>query len=407
MAIESTSVLTNAIGTRYTQRYQRAVAVRRLYDQLAGNIMSAPQYDLEQRRGLGTTYTFNFASDLVPGTTAISESSDIVPQTIIDATSTITPTSRGEAIKWSELLDLQAYTDFVALRAEKMGENAMESIDNLAKIAALQGTLVERTVARASLDAGTATHNWTEAAMWKAAALAQSLKCPPLVDGNGNKSLIAIAHPDAFYDLFHSGNVLSAITYGGLPGNILLNGEIGSIAGFKLVISPWAKVFGGAGADNGSGSSQAYVLSAANNALATTLSVVTGTALQYGRLFTVGIEETANTFYETNERVKWVSGTTTATIVGEGSNGGMRFAHPVTTTYCLNADSVYPVVYGGPTSLVKVFANDVGEYGQMVGPQSDGLANQWQSLAWKFYGGYGRTAENTLLRGEYSSSLDA
>lgn len=407
MTILTTSVMDNAVGTRYTQKYIRAAAVRRLYDQLAGNVVTASQYDLESRRGMGTTYTFNFASDMTPGTTAISETADITPQTLVDATSTITPTSLGEALKWSELLDIQAYTDLIAFRVEKLGENAMESIDNKAKAAALQGTLVVRNAARASLDAGTAGDTWTEAAMWKAASIMQGLKVPAFIDGNGSKSFFAIAHTDAYYDLFHGGNVLTALTYGGLPGNILFNGEVGSIGGFKLIISPWAKVFGGAGADNGTGSSQAYTLSAAATKLDKTLSVNTGTNLQYGRFFTVGVEETANTHYDDNERVRWVSGTTTATIVGEGANGGVRFNHAATSTYALNADSVYPVAYGAPGSLVKVFASDVGEFGQMVGPMNDGLANQWQSLAWKWYGGYGRIAENTILRGEYSSSLDA
>jgi N4-gp56 family major capsid protein len=342
-----------------------------------------------------------------PGTTAISETADITPQTLVDATSTITPTSLGEALKWSELLDLQAYTDLIAFRAEKVGENAMESIDNKALAAALQGSLRAPGAARASLDAGTAADTWTEAAMWKAASIMQGLKVPAFVDGAGNKSHMAIAHPDAFYDLFHGGNVVSSLIYGGLPGSILLTGEVGNIAGFKLLISPFAKVFGGAGADNGSGSSQTYVLSGAATALDKTLAVTTGTNVQYGRMLTVGIEETANTFYDTNERVRWVSGSTTATIVGSGANGGIRFSHDATTTYTLNADSVYPVAYGGPMSLVKVFAGDVGEFGQLVGPLYDGLANQWQSLAWKWYGAYSRVSENQILRGEYSSSLDA
>lgn len=407
MTTLTTTVLANAVGTRYSQKYIRAAKARRLYDQFAGNLMSAKQYDIEGRRGLGTTYTFNFASDMAPGTTAISETADIVPQTLVDATSTITPTSLGEALKWSELLDIQAYTDLIGFRAEKVGENAMESIDNKALAAALQGSLKVPGTARASLDAGTAGDTWTEAAMWKAAAMMQGLKVPAFVEGDGLKSHMAIAHPDAFYDLFHGGNVVNALIYGGLPGKSLLTGEVGNIAGFKLVISPFAKVFGGAGADNGTGSSQTYVLSSAATALDKTLAITTGTNIVNGRLFTVGIEETANTFYDTNERVRYVSGTTTCTIVGSGSNGGVRFSHPATTTYTLNADSVYPVAYGGPMSLVKVFASDVGEFGELVGPMYDGLANQWQSLAWKWYGGYGRVAENQILRGEYSSSLDA
>jgi N4-gp56 family major capsid protein len=406
MTIQSTSNLTSAIGTRYTTKYQRAAAVRRLYDQLAGNVATAPQFELESRRGMGTTYTFNFASDMTPGSVAISEIADITPQVIVDATSTITPTSRGEAMKWSQLLDLEAYTDYIAFRAEKIGENAMETIDNQAKAAALQGSLVIRSQARTSLDAGTTTDNWNEAAIWKASAMTQTLKCPPFIDGNGNSMFIAIAHPDAFYDLFHSGNVLSAITYGGLPGNILFTGEVGTIANFKLIISPWAKVFGGIGAAHNDGSSDTYTLSSAAAALDKTLSVTTGTNCQYGRLLTIGTAEGGDTHYDTNEQVRWISGTTTSTIVGSGANGGVRFAH-TTSEYVLNSDNVYPVAYGSQNSLAKVFASDVGEYGEMVGPEEDGIAHQWQSLAWKWYGGYGRVAENYILRGEYSTSLDA
>jgi hypothetical protein len=122
-------------------------------------------------------------------------------------------------------------------------------------------------------------------------------------------------------------------------------------------------------------------------------------------MLTIGTCETGNTHYDTNERVRWTSGTTSMLYVGSGANGGLRFDHALTDTV-MNDDSVYPVVYGGPGSLVKVYANEVGEFGQLVGPLEDGLAHQWQSLAWKFFGQYGRVAENYLLRGEYSSSLD-
>jgi hypothetical protein len=122
MAVQTSSNLTNAITTRYTTRYQRAAELVRLYDQLASPV-SAPQFELETRRGLGSTYTFNFASDMTPGTLAISEDADIPLQVLRDAVSTITPTSRAEGMKWSQLLDLSAYTDYVALRAEVLGRN--------------------------------------------------------------------------------------------------------------------------------------------------------------------------------------------------------------------------------------------------------------------------------------------
>jgi N4-gp56 family major capsid protein len=404
MAIQTTSNLSNSVTTRYTTKFQRAAELVRLYDQLAMPV-SAPQFELETRRGLGSTYTFNFVSDMTPGTTAISETADIAPQILRDATSTITPTSRGEALKWSQLLDLSVYTDYVAARFEALGKNMMETVDNQAKAAALQGSLVRRaanTTTRAGLDAGTTTHNWTEAEIWAAVSTAESLKLPPFVSPSGMRSLLAIAHSDAYYDLFHQGNVVSAAIY--QAKEILFNGELGMIANCRLIISPFAKVFGAAGAANGSNAN--YTTSAAANALDKTVSVTTGTNNTAGRLLLMGTIETGNTHYDDNERVKVVSGTTTATIVGEGANGGLRFDHASGVSFD-NHDHVYPVAYGSPSSLVKVFAEEVGEFGEVVGPIKDGLAEQWTSIAYKWFGGYGRIGENRIFRGEYSSSLDA
>jgi len=403
MAVQTSANLTSAITTRYTQAYQEAAEIERLYDQLATPV-SAPQFELETRKGLGSTYTFNFISDMSPATQTVSEDADISTQILRDATATLTPSSLADGLRWSQLLDISAYTDYVMQRAKVLGRNMMESVDAKARAAALQGNLVVRPAARASLDAGTATHNWTEAGIWAAMSTAESLRAPAYVDFRGRNMYMAIAHPDAYYDLFHGGNVVSAAIY--QDKGILFNGELGEIANCKLIISPNAKVFGGAGADNGSGSSNAYTLTADANALALTVAVATGTNLQYGRFFTIGTDETANTHYDDNERVKWVSGTTTATIVGQGANGGLRFDH-ATGVYASNNDSVYPVAYGSPKSLVKVFAQETGEFGEMVGPRKEGTVDQWTSLAWKWFGAYGRMAENYIIRGEYSSSLDA
>jgi N4-gp56 family major capsid protein len=405
MATQTTANLTSAIGTRYALAYQRAAEVARLYDQLAAPI-SAPQFELEQRRGLGTTYTFNFISDMSIVNQTVSEDDDIATQILRDATATITPTSRADGLRWSQLLDLSVFTDYVNARAEVLGRNMMETVDNQARNAALQGSLVVRAAARASLDAGTATHNWTEAGIWAAMSTAESLKCPPFMDFRGRNMYVAIAHPDAYYDLFHGGNVVSAAIY--QDKGILMNGELGEIANCKLIISPSAKVFGAAGADHASAmnTGSGYTLSAAANALATSIGVTTATNIGSGRFLTIGTEETGNTHYDDNERVKHVSGTTTSVIVGQGANGGLRFDHALGATV-YNNDSVYPVVYGSPKSLVKVFAAEVGEFGELVGPNKVGTVEQWTTLAWKWFGAYGRMAENYIIRGEYSSSLDA
>jgi N4-gp56 family major capsid protein len=403
MPIQTTTLQPSAIGTRYATRYQRGAQQYRYYDQFAGNIMSDSQYNLETRRGMGTTYTFAFASRLTPGSTAISETADVVPQIIRDATSTVSTTSLGEAVKWSQLLTVESFMDEWAQRAEVVGINAIESIENQAIAAGLQGSLVIRTAARASLDAGTTTHNFTEAAIWQAGAHLADLKAPMYVDETGGQNWMACYHTDCGYDLVHGGNLVNVALY--QDKMLLLNGEVGKVNKFRLIETPFAKVFYGAGIDNGS--AVATTLSDASAlALDTTMVVASSTNVSVGRHLAVGTEETGNTFYPTNETVKWVSGTTTITFVGAGANGGFRFDH-ANGEAVNNNDNVYPVLFGSPNSLVKVYANDVGEFGEMVGPLTDGLLQQWQSLGWKWFGGYGRVSENRLIRGEYSSSLDA
>ena len=149
---------TNAIRTQYIGKYLRSVGGMRLYDQLAVPYTQfsggLSMVELMQ----GNSIQINFSSGLQPGVTAISETADVTPQVIRDATNTVDPTSRREAVQWSENLSIQAYTDYADATMEAVGKNAGESIDLLAQAVALQGTWVERAAARSSLDAGTVSH---------------------------------------------------------------------------------------------------------------------------------------------------------------------------------------------------------------------------------------------------------
>jgi hypothetical protein len=123
---------------------------------------------------------------------------------------------------------------------------------------------------------------------------------------------------------------------------------------------------------------------------------------------TIGTEETGDTHYATNEEVvvddSYTSGTTIP-VIGEGSNGGLRFDH-ASGAAVRNADNAYPAVFGG-RSLIKAYAPETGAYGVTVGPQESGILKQFRSLGWKGYFGYGLVAENYIARSEHSSSLQA
>lgn len=407
MTIQTTSVgITNSIRTQYIAKYLETIAFQRVYDQIA-----VPYTDFAGGLSMaelmaGSSIQINFLSGMQPGTSAISETADVTPQILRDATASVTPTSRGEALQWSENLDIQVYTDYADKRLGRIGENAVESIELLAQAVATQGTWVERAAARASLDAGTASHRGSDSIFRKYHAKMLSLKIPGFANEDGSAmAWSAITHPYVFHDISESGNVDSIGVYQNM--GIHLNFELGQIGPFRLVVSPWAKVFGAAGADNAT--SVATTLSADANRLATSATSADDVSANasYGEFWWIGTEETANTHYATNEPVKVLSASgTTLTIMGQGPNGGLRYDHS-SGAAVRNADSAYTIVFGGPQSLVKVFATDVGEYGKVVGPKMQGLLDQFASIGWKYYGNYGRIAENRILRYECSTSYEA
>ena len=393
--------LTHSTRTRYSSIYLEAAMLSRIYDQMAQPV---GKVGVESAARLGQTVQVEFLSDMVPGTTSISTTADVNPQTLRDAYATISPTSRGEALELAEKVDLDVFTDYAAKRMGIVGKNQMESVEILARDTANQGSLVFRPAARASLDAGTTTHRLTDSQMVKASNRLKTLKAPPFI-GNGKSQYMAYMHGDPYTDLLAGGNVVNALIY--QDKEMLFNQELGSYGDFKLIVDPWVKVFGAAGAANAS--AVGTTLNGAVNALATSIVVSSATNVTAGQRLFIGTIETGSTHYATNEFVyvadSYSSGTTVP-IIGEGANGGLRFDHASGETVS-NADNVYPVVFGGPMSLAKLFDSQTGEFGTTVGPTKTGRLEQFETLGWKFYGGYGRWVESWLIRGEFSSSVDA
>ena len=401
------TALTNSVHARWTDAYEESFYYSRLYDQFASEPIGKPMAELAR----GSTINFTFISGLEPGTASISEVVDVTPQAVVDATASLSPVSRGEAIQSSETLFLREAMGFPEKWPVLVGENAAESVDALARNAETQGTLVKRAAARASLDAGTPGHRLSENAFVEAAAQIQDLKIPMFVSPDGMlKRLAAVLTPMAYHD-FRLEASSDIVTVGQQQAaGIILNWELGEFGPFRLLVSPWAKHFYAAGIDNAA--VVATTMNAAVARLATTLrfvaitNVVT-TEANNPPWLVIGTEETANTHYPDNERVILTGFTgSTGTIVGQGANGGFRYAHEATNAV-RNADTVHTCVFGGPASLQKMYANEIGEFGQIVGPRRSGALDQFITMGFKFHGAYGRIAENRLLRLEVSASDDA
>ncbi len=402
MTVETTSTLTNSLRVRYKDTYMEAAKRQRVYDQIA---IPVPGVSMDEA-ARGTSVTVPFLSGMTPGTTTISQVADVTPQILVDATASVSPTSRWGALQWSELLDIQVYTDYAQQRMEKLGEDQVITVEQLAIDVALAGAWVERVGNRADLDAGTPAHRASDSVFRSMQAQMLAMRVPGFINDSGEANTwAAILAPFPFHDICESGNVDAIGLY--QDQGIHLNWELGQLGSFRLVVSPFAKTFFGAGADNAQ--PVATTLNGAVARLAT--SVVTtaneATDAAYGLFLNIGTEETAGTFYADNEQVKLSSAaTTTLTIIGSSENEGLRYAHDDLTAIN-NNDSVYTIVFGGPASLVKVFVPSIGEFGEVVGPKKSGILDQFASVGWKFYGNYGLLTENRIVRGEYSTSYEA
>ncbi|MBV6343432.1 hypothetical protein, partial [Candidatus Magnetobacterium casense] len=269
MTVQTTSTLSNSIRSVYKSKYALGQKPQKVYDQAAMDYTSVYPDGKSMDELMQSDYIYlPFLGVMAPSTSAISQVGDVSPQTLRDAKTGITWTSRGDALQWSKQTDIQLYSDYAAAAFQRVGEAAGVSIDLLAQEAALQGSLVKRYVARASLDAGSSEHRASDSIFPQAEVMLMDLGAPGLAGDDGSlDTLMCILHPFPFHDIRESGNVDTIGIY--QDKGIHLNYELGQIGKTRLVVTRNAKVFGAAGADNSY--NVATTLSAAANQLATSI----------------------------------------------------------------------------------------------------------------------------------------
>ena len=224
--------------------YVRAAAFAKVYDAFA----SPPPGEDMERLWRTSAITFHYLYDLEPGTTAISESTDVPDAAFREGTDTMTPTSRWGSTQVSEALMNSVQTNYAAERFALLGKHAMETIDLVAQAYAVQGTMRTGT-ARASLDAGIAADRLVLADFINAGADLKTRKVPMFLN-EGREMGFVVIHPYAFADLLADTKILAVGEY--QQASIVLQQEMGELAGFKIIVTPWAKTFWGAGAANAS-----------------------------------------------------------------------------------------------------------------------------------------------------------
>lgn len=412
MAVTQTTTLTNSLRIQYLNQYMAGAMRRRLYDMVAGPIseLSAAAGAAQAMADLckGGTVRVTFIGDMGLTTTPLSQVQDIVPQQLPDAVADVTVDMWGDGIQTSQKALIEYFPNYIDRSPGKVGLNMMEMVDFKAMEAALGGSLVYRNSVRNNLDAGTTADRASDTNFAGVAARLSHFNCPGWEGEGKPSSWTAITDHFVLGDIASGGNVVNVAQY--QDGDMVLNNEVGRLHQFRIVASGFAKILYGAGTAHAAAGLVSTTLASSVSALATTIVLTSGTSVSAGMWLNIlDAEETSSTFYPGNERVKVASSYssgTTVPIVGEAENGGVRFAHAAGIVVD-NTDSVHPILFAGPSSLAKVYAPSIGEFGELVGPKTQGLAEQWTSFAWKWFGGYGRPSENWLYRGEFSVSEEA
>jgi N4-gp56 family major capsid protein len=381
------------------------MAMRKEYIYSQAPLVFTPPQGVIGAGNRGSAVNIPFYHGLPANTTALSQTQDITPRTFTDNLVTVTPDLYGDAVQIAQKLSLEAFTDIEAAAAANVAEQAARTRDYLARVAACSGSLVMYggdALTRATVTTASTTDEL---------AFGDFLDAIGILSGNSAAKIpgpfsgyAGIMSRQAYLDQVEDGNIILLGEYGSVPFN-LLNGEIGAhIAGVRLIVSDFAKVFHGAGA-SGTASSKTLTTehAAGTTTLGTTSALSTASKNTY---MTVGAVEATGA--DNNPTVETVfvtggTGTTSVTIIGGGPNGGLLYVHS-SAEYVQQAEQVHASVFFGAEALGFVYTNDdgLGPDGVIYPPEVTGLAKQFNTLAWKGFWGFGRISENRLVRFEHA-----
>lgn len=404
MATSGTSALTNEVRALYDSDYYMAGQANTYYDQF-----SNPKAAANGVRG--NTLNFPILESGQPSSTALDELADVVPQQMRVAEAIITLGEYGGAVEVTKFASATSYADVYEQAAFFNGYSMAESVDNIVRQVAMQGTRQffqnSRTARSGFAGISTAADRITTTFVEFLSVLMARGSRMPLYEDN---TVCTVLHPFVFFDLLQAADPRAMAIR--LAPEILFNGELAYWAGMRIIVSSNAKAFWGAGAT--AVSSFASTTAAAISPGDTNVKVTASTNLVAGMWMPViDAAETGNTWSDTNElfRVTAVGSTGSAGVgvdgfcidPGPGDNGGFRYAHASGTTIN-NNNSVYPFPVLGPNSITKYYSDLTGPWGEtlVVGPLD--RLGRFKTLGWYLISGWGRARNVWLLRGECGSS---
>lgn len=403
MAITGTTALTNEVKTVYDADFYMASQSMSYFDQFSDLRM--------QMNGMrGRSYEFPIVESNQPSTGVLNELQDVTPQQMNANAITVTLYEYGGAIEVTKFVVGTAYSDVHEQAAYVNGYNLAESIDLVVRAVIGQGSrqfFQNGQTARSGFAGQTvAADRLTPSFLELLAILGTNLRMPMYEDG----SVATILHPFCFYDCLQNSDIRTMATR--QNPELLFNRELAYWAGTRIIVSPNAKGFWGAGA--AAATSLSTTTAAAIAAQDTNVRLTSVTTVTVGQwLAIIDAAETGNTWSDTNELFRVTAVGTAgaggtgvdgfALDPGPGDGGGFRYAHASGTT-AKNNNSVYPFTLLGPNSITKAASDLTGPYGETVVTGPFDRLGRFLTFGWYLISGWTRTRNGWLLRGEVGSS---
>lgn len=157
-------------------------------------------------------------------------------------TESFVPKQYGKVLKISDLAQLDSPHDLISIASERLARAATESMDNIIRDVIKQGTNVRYAANRASRALVASTDKLTGLEIKQTVARMKAANIPTFADGFYR----AIVSPAVEFDLLTDttdNGFLQATKY--TKSLDLLNGEIGTYAGVRFLVSPNAATFTG------------------------------------------------------------------------------------------------------------------------------------------------------------------
>jgi N4-gp56 family major capsid protein len=344
----------------------------------------------------GSSINIPMMAEMAIATTALTETSDVIPIALDDYVCTVSFAEYGNVVQTTRMLDIENYADVGKQAAYAVGQNQAKSIDMIVRAAAIGGTWVTYPVgvgARTDLDTTNDLFTFSDAMYVK------GLVADASIQGFGN-DLAVIVHPSVLAGVASDSNFLTATSY--LDKDTVFNGEVGKLAGFRFIAHEYGKLYLGGGSTTPSPSGTAVAATTTSVAISagdTTVTLTASSNLTAGDYITVGTLEAAAT---EQVMITGYSSGSTATIMGRGNsatNFGFKNAHD-SGVAVIKAANVGAMVIAGRNSLYGAYAKDLGKDGRLsVEWASTNIPQRFLNHSWYWIGGVGRN-EHSLLRVE-------